>query len=36
VRFVVFEPVQVLIAFAAYFAAVGLLLLHAEGAGVWC
>lgn len=34
-RFVVFEPVEVLISFAAYFAAVRLLLLHAESTGIW-
>lgn len=34
-RTVVFQPVQVLVAFSANFAPVGLLLLHANGSGVW-
>lgn len=34
--FVIFEPVQVLVALAAHFAPVWLLFLHAEGAWVWC
>lgn len=33
-RFVVFESVKVLVALAAYFAAVWFLLLHAQSAGV--
>jgi hypothetical protein len=33
-RLVVFEPVQVLIAFATHLAAVGLFFLHAKSAGV--
>lgn len=33
-RFVIFEPVQVLVALAAHFAAVWLLFLHAQGARV--
>lgn len=35
-RFVVFESVKVLVAFAANFAAVWFLLLHAQSAGVRC
>jgi hypothetical protein len=34
VRFVVFQAVEVLIALAAHFTAIRLLLLHAQGAGV--
>lgn len=35
VVFVVFEAVEILVALAAGFAAVGLVLFHTEGAGVW-
>jgi hypothetical protein len=35
VIFVVFEAVEILVALAAGFAAVGLVLFHTEGAGVW-
>lgn len=33
--FVIFEPVEVLVALAAHFAPVWLLFLHAQSAGIW-